>query len=664
MIAMYYCEIFFVALLLASTCYASSCDEFIADVDVVESLSMEQLEASLESTDSELGMLAHYSLRSGIGSVGYRSESYKTARNTEWVQVDLGQKYSIDQIVLVPCVWRDTKTDLRADCFPLEFSIFAGDGQETNLVASFSETDNILPRIAPVVVDCSAISASWVRVEASLLTPRSFFGRYSFELSELMVFSGPENIALQQPVKISSNTYNEHGARKREYLVDGCVPYLMDASQGDQSIAFVSDIGIGDNPELTMDLGAVQTLSRIHLHAVELAGSIPQSTPSGFGIPPRFIVEGALDPSFLDAVRLIEYQMSSVYDSEPIIMRRFPETPCRYVRLTTIEPYIYIGKEDVGSLIGFAEIELFSEGRNVALGKQVEANFELVSSARSFAALTDGLNLYGEILPVREWLGELARRHDLETLRPVIAAELNRRYTRQKTRLANMYWLAILLATGIVLSILIERLIHVKQMARMRERYVADLHDELGANVHTIGLLGDVALASLEKPERLKSTLMHSRDLTERTGHAIRHCINMQEAYGSRGNLRSDLERISLRILADLEYEISITGEEFLEKLKPHKSNEVFVFYKECLVNISRHSAATSVKTILTASRKSIVLSVSDNGRGLSDDSKNMVPKSLRRRARLMGAQVQVESLEGKGTCVTLKLRTRRFWII
>ena len=658
---MYKYKIFFMALLLASTSYASSRDEFIAGVSAVDSLSMEQLEADLEFAESELGSLAHYSLRRGIGSVGYRSDSYDTARNNEWIQIDLGQKQSIDQIVLVPCLWQDTKTGYRADCFPQEFSIFAGDGQETNLVAKVVKADNILPRIAPVVVEFSAISASWVRVEASLLTPRSFFKNYSLELAEVMVFSGQENVALQQPVKSSSGNKLEYGARKREYLVDGFVPYLMDAAQGNQSLAFVSDIEIGDNPVLTIDLGSIETLNRMHLHAVELTGSIPQSTPSGFGIPPRFVVEGALDPSFSDAVRLIEYHATSIYESGPIIMRRFPVTPCRYVRLTTIDPYIYSSKTAVGSLIGFAEIELFSMGRNVALGKPVQANFVLDSDVRSFAALTDGLNLYGKILPVREWIGELARRHDFEKLRPVIAAELNRRYAKQKNRLNRMSWLTMLLAAGIVLSIFIERLIHVKEMARMREKYAADLHDELGANIHAIGLLGDVALASLDKPERLKGALMNSRDLTERTGLAVRHCVNMQEAYGSNGNLRNDLERISLRILADLEYDISITGEEFLVNLKPRKSNEIFVFYKECLVNISRHSAATRVKTRLIACRKSIVLSVSDNGRGLSDDRKNIVPKSLRRRARLMGAKVQVEPLAGKGNCVILKLRTRMF---
>jgi len=652
----------FLALLLAVNCHVSG-RELSLFVEGVESLSLEQLEDRLKSVDFELEHLARYSMRSEIGSVGYRSHLSTTPDVTnEWIQINLGQKTAIDQIVLVPSIRRDARSGFKADGFPLAFRIVAGDSQETNVVASFDATDHLLPRIAPLVVNCSSVTASWVRVEASCLTPRSFDGKYNLEFSEIMVFQGEENVALRRNVQASSVNESEYGSRKRKFLVDGFVPYLMDAAQGDQSIAFVSEIGIGDRPELTIDLGAIEPLNRIHLHPVDMTDTVPQSTPSDFGIPPQFIVEGATQSDFSDAVRLIEWQLQSIYEVGPIIMRRFPETPCRYVRLTALEPYIDTGRQGSGSRIGFAEIELFARGRNVALEKPVHANFELKSPSRSFSALTDGHNLYGEILPVREWLNELARRNDLETMRPSITAALNRRYAWQKIRLNRMYWLAALLAAGIVLTVLVERLVHLKHLARIRERYAADLHDELGANIHTIGLLGDVALSSLDKPDRLKSTLMNSRDLTERTGVAVRHCITMQEVNGLNGSLKNDVERVSQRILADFEYDVSITGEEFLKKLNPRKRNDVFLFYKECLVNISRHSAATRVKTTLAATRKQIVLTICDNGRGIANDEKNNVPKSLKRRARLMHAQVQVDSSTGEGTCVTLKLRTR-FWL-
>ena len=113
--------------------------------------------------------------------------------------------------------------------------------------------------------------------------------------------------------------------------------------------------------------------------------------------------------------------------------------------------------------------------------------------------------------------------------------------------------------------------------------------------------------------------------------------------------------------MAKLENEISIEGEEDLNKLKPRTRFDLVLFYNECLVNISRHSGATKFRTQLTADPKNILLSVWDNGRGLSGSKVNEIPKSLKRRARLLGAKVGVVSPDSGGTCINLQLRTRKW---
>ena len=655
-------KIYLGAFIVVAACFCADSKE--ADsIAGLDSLSLAQLEERLVSVDSELESLANFSMRSSIGSIGYRAPVSATAETeSDWVQIELARSSRIDQVVIVPSVRRGANEALRADGFPLEFRVVAGDGNSTNFVASFTAADAVLPRIAPLVVNAGSVTASWVRVEATVLTPRGFDGMYNFELAEIMVFSGDDNVALRQPVHTSVEDRVEFGARKKEYLVDGCVPYLMDAAQGAQSVAFVSRIGIGEKPELTVDLGAVHSINRVHLHAIDLSDSIPQSTPSGFGMPRHLIIEGAKRADFSDTVRLVDYKVGTVYDTGPIIMHRFPETACRYVRLTALKPYIDTGRLGSGSRIGFAEIEIFAGDRNVALDKAVTANFELISPSRSFTALTDGRNLYGNILPVRQWLNELARRHDLERIRPAITAELNRRYARQKRYLSLVSWLAVLLGVGIVLAFLVERLVHLRELSRIREQYAADLHDELGANLHTIGMLGDLALSSADNSEQLKSVLRHSREITEKTGVAVRHCMDMQSVYGRKGGLKSDIERISERILADMKYEVCIKGEKFLINLTPRKRTGLFLFYKESLINVSRHSNAECVTVKLSADRRKVILSVCDDGCGLPAEMNGGVPLSLRRRARLMGAKVQVDSLPGEGTSVTLRMRTRRFF--
>jgi len=628
----------------------------------LKNLHLARLEKRLATIDAELEQLAKYSLRSGIGPVGYRSKTYDDSTNTEWVQIVLGEETAIDQIVLVPTIWRDTEKGFIADGFPLEFSIIAGNSEDPTgtVIASFGARDRLLPRIAPLVVPCSGTTASWIRIEATALSSRAWDGKYILQLDEILVFNGHENVALKQPVHASSPDEPAGFARRIQFLVDGFVPYLMDAHLGDQSIAFVSRAGIGDHPALTIDLETIHPLSRIHLHAVDLSDTVPISIPIGFGVPQRLRIEGATRPDFSDAVHLLDYNKETVYDTGPIIMRRFPETPCRYVRLTAVEPYIH-NIVLSGSLIGFAEIELFSQGRNVARGKSVTASFDANHPYRSLSALTDGCNLYGRILPLREWMSQLARRHDLEAERPIVAAELNHRYARQKQNLTRMKWIVALLGAGIIFILLVDRILRMREIALIKARFAADLHDELGANLHTIGLLSDLAEQAMNEPEELSMLHQRIRAMTERTGTAMRHCTAMQEANGLYGGLKADMERAAMRIMAKLEHDISIEGEEFLEQLKPRTRVDLFLFYKECLVNISRHSGATKFSTRLTANPKDIRLTISDNGRGIGDSKGNGIPSSLKRRARLLGARVTVESPVTDGTCITLKIRTQRW---
>jgi len=60
------------------------------------------------------------------------------------------------------------------------------------------------------------------------------------------------------------------------------------------------------------------------------------------------------------------------------------------------------------------------------------------------------------------------------------------------------------------------------------------------------------------------------------------------------------------------------------------------------------------------AADREIKLTVSDNGHGLN----GQVPPSLKRRARLLGADIGIEPTTAKGTRVVLRLKSRWFGIL
>ena len=628
----------------------------------LKAFSSEQLEQRLSTLDKTCDGLASYTLRGGVGSIGCQSKSSSTRASMEWMEVNLGEPQPIDEIVLVPVIWRDSKTGYGADGFPVEFRVLAGKGGSSHVVASFGVKDKLLPRIAPLIVPCPGMTASWVRVEAATLSSRAYDGRFVFYLSELMVFNGQENVALRKPVQVSSWHGPEGSAEplSRQALVDGFVPYLMDAAEGEQSQAFVSGIGIGEKPSLMIDLGTIQPLNRIHLHLVDVSDSVPNSMPGNYGFPRRLIVEGATQADYSDAVCLSDDFYKTMFDVGPIIMRSFSATRCRYVRLTVIDPYVETQGNKSGTLIGFAEIECFANGTNVAVGRLVSANFDSLLPERKFSAITDGCNYYGKILRLRDWMEQLALRHDLEAERPVVAAELKARYERQKCVLRWMSWLAVVLAAGIGLTVLLERHIHQRQMSRLKQRFAADLHDELGANLHAIGIMSDLAKEALDNPDDLKELVDEIRAITERTGAAVRYCSDMQES-SLYGNMVDEMNRTARRIMADVDYSISIEGAAIIDKLRPRTRVDLFLFFKESLINISRHSKATQTRVSLMAKRSEVCLTITDNGVGLADLGNHEVPVSLKRRARLLGAQVSLTPSAEGGACITLILRRGLF---
>ena len=624
-------------------------------VPTLSEKSIPELRQQKQAIEEELGELSAYSLRSGTGTIGYRSDDRKSPDNTEWIQINLDKEQQIDLIVLVPSIWRQAITGFHAEAFPVNFNITLGTASETNgtQVASFSAADHLLPRIAPLVIPVEKTKASWVRLTCTRLSQRSFDQIYCMELSEIMIFSGSDNVALHQNVTASSS--REGDPRSTSYAVDGFTPYIMNTSRGKHSLALITSLRPNETASLTIDLETPRALDWLHLHAVEQSDTVPQSFVGALGMPRRMTVEGANLPDFSDARMIIETTTPTVYDTGPILMEQLPETTCRYVRFTAIEPYIQQTKNAVPRF-GFAEIELFSSGINVALNKSTTATFNVRNPVRSFSALTDGHNLYGEIIPIRDWMQELARRHALENELPLITEALNERYAKQNAKVKMLSSIIIWLLSVIGLIILVDQLLRMRYVAKIKERFATDLHDELGANLHAIGILGTHIIDILDSREKLIRTVKEIKSLTDRTGEATRYCTSVQTAKEIHADLPVDLKRTAQRIIANLDYSLHIEGEELIKNLKPRKRTDLFLFFKESLVNINRHADATEVQIQLVAKNNQLELTISDNGHGLIGDT----PSSLKRRARLLGGKVSTTETETGGTCITLQLRLRK----
>ena len=613
-----------------------------------ERQTFEALERRGREIRNELRSLSLENMVGGIGSVGFESRLHNSSQNKEWVQVDWERPVPIDQVVLAPLLWQWGSMGYTAGGFPEEFRVLAGtaEDREGKVIASFQNKDTFLPRSAPLVIPCDT-TASWVRVEASLLSKRIQDHQYSLQLSEILVFSGQNNVALNAAVSSSSVGILEGTRRFSRALTDGYLPYEMNVPGDKNSIAFLSTPKDEERFSLQIDLGESMPINQVNLFAIDSSSTSPRDYAGDYGIPNRFVIEGANRPDFSDAVVLVDREKRNLLDAGQILMLRFPESRQRYIRLLSLRHH------ESKKVVGFAEVEVFSNGRNVALGKLAAITGGTLT--KRIESLTDGHNLNGRILPIKQWLGELAHRHDLENELPRINQAIQAGLARQKEHLAVLGWIASLALAGGSIAVLLLQLLKMRQIAELRVRFAADLHDELGANLHSIGLLAEMAREDLRSPEKLEVTVEEIKNLVASTSAAARYCIEKQ-THPLNHNLPEDMRNISRRILADIDWELDIQGEEHLRDLKLTFLDDLFLFYKECLVNISRHSMATRVRASLRADAKCIELQVEDNGKGLD----GRTPKSLHRRARLLGGRVSAEQRDAGGSSIRLLLRRPR----
>lgn len=197
-----------------------------------------------------------------------------------------------------------------------------------------------------------------------------------------------------------------------------------------------------------------------------------------------------------------------------------------------------------------------------------------------------------------------------------------------------------------------------------RRRISRELHDGLGPSLAAIGNTVRICRGLVRTdPDRAEREMEGITRLL--TGHVreIRELIYglrplSLDQLGLVGALRQQLERFGRQ--AGLETSFESSGEVSLDPL-----TEVTIFrvVQECLSNVQKHSGAGRVEVWLRTLADGVEVGVRDDGRGFdagdpgsTSITGGMGLQNIRERAELLWARVTVESSEGSGCKVTLRL--------
>lgn len=194
-----------------------------------------------------------------------------------------------------------------------------------------------------------------------------------------------------------------------------------------------------------------------------------------------------------------------------------------------------------------------------------------------------------------------------------------------------------------------------------RERIARDLHDHVIQRLFAAGLGLQASLTSISEPKAYER-ISESVDILDEIIREIRNTIfslSMPGEYGP--TLRAQVlevvqqVQVALDFVPEVEF-IGLIDAGVPSRFVPH----VVACVREALSNVARHAQASAAVVQLNVSDDSLVVTVSDDGIGISSPKRSSGLANLGDRARLLGGKFEISDVPTGGTRIewTASLRS------
>jgi signal transduction histidine kinase len=196
---------------------------------------------------------------------------------------------------------------------------------------------------------------------------------------------------------------------------------------------------------------------------------------------------------------------------------------------------------------------------------------------------------------------------------------------------------------------------------RERVRLCADIHDGLGQELTGIAMLLHVAATAPDPDAALQRGHLESIvALVNRTITTARDLARgLSPLHVVRGSLGGALRRLAQESSSTIPIRVAVDPELDEHVLDDFSADHVYRIAQEAVANSVRHSACASIDIELRRMAGTLLLNVTDNGRGVdlqtSTDS-GLGVRLMEYRARMIGGSLRFVSAPGGGTRVELTM--------
>jgi signal transduction histidine kinase len=199
-----------------------------------------------------------------------------------------------------------------------------------------------------------------------------------------------------------------------------------------------------------------------------------------------------------------------------------------------------------------------------------------------------------------------------------------------------------------------------EMLEKERARIARDLHDQLGANLTQVALLGEMAETDKELPQEVEA---HARQISQTARDTTRALDEIVWTVNPSNDTLDGLINYICKYaqeylaMADLRYRLEVPSELPALPISPELRHNVFLAAKEAVNNVVKHAKADSAWVRLHLEPDRFVLEVEDNGRGVaSGDAKKGRNglRNMRKRMEDVGGQFEMSPRAEGGTQVRL----------
>jgi ligand-binding sensor domain-containing protein/signal transduction histidine kinase len=208
----------------------------------------------------------------------------------------------------------------------------------------------------------------------------------------------------------------------------------------------------------------------------------------------------------------------------------------------------------------------------------------------------------------------------------------------------------------------LQRLRQQEALEKERARIARDLHDQLGANLTQVTLLGEMAEADKHAPDEIES---HARQISQTARETTRSLDEIVWAVNPSNDTLESLTDYACKhaqeylALAGLRYRADLPPQIPAMPIPPEVRHNVFLAFKEAVNNVVKHAQASQVCIRLRLRPESFILEIEDNGRGIAnlDSTRNRNGlHNMRRRMEDIRGEFSVVPGANGGTLVRLKV--------